>query len=267
MWFRSVSLKLGAVISALLWSMCLLPGFVAAEGELELIYFGHNDDAALLGIGHGLDESAERAGAWSFNLRVVGTDHFRPFRSPKPIAILAAADAESLRILAQLNPEVAVFNLIEDFDDLRAICMPNLFHMLPSARMRADALALSSLVDDGEALAWHDSLEDPQAAAFVERFRKARKTYVSEQTYSGWLAAQFLADALAVGAEDGSELLEYLRSGASTDDFKGVRNGFRETGQLSQAILIVQDDKVIEQLPRRGSAPASLDDFGSVQCP
>ena len=58
-----------------------------------------------------------------------------------PSAILAAVDAKTLKQLSMLYPKIPIFNLTLEDDTLRARCLPNVLHVIPSQRMRQEAMA------------------------------------------------------------------------------------------------------------------------------
>lgn len=248
-----------------------LPVMQAAE-PIELIYFGNNDDAALLGLGQGLEDSSKESGKTvpTYNLRVVGNQHIQPYRDPAPDAIFAAADAESLRLLAQLNPEVPIFNLAESSTDLRAQCVANLLHVIPSEQMRADAISAGAeLPKSVEATAWAPQWSRDGGAELNSRFKQLRKVGMSEQAWAGWVSGRMLAYAIReTGRGMLADVLEYLRTVSRVDAGKGAGVSFRENGQLRQPMLLVAGGNVIARVPGGESVTnESLDLLGFSECP
>lgn len=62
-------------------------------------------------------------------------------------------------------------------------------------------------------------------------------------------------------------MLHYLKTELSFDGQKGSNMTFRETGQLRQLLLIVEDNKIATEAPVRGVAkPPTLDSLGTLNC-
>jgi hypothetical protein len=79
-----------------------------------------------------------------------------------PSAILAAVDAKTLKQLSMLYPKIPIFNLTLEDDTLRARCLPNVLHVIPSQRMRQEAMAQwRKLYPEAHvtAQAWHPEFE------------------------------------------------------------------------------------------------------------
>lgn len=258
------SLICRAIAILVLW----FPLVALADDKADLVYFGADDDAALLGLGQGL-EDADPLGLTfqpKYQLRILAQPSVRPINDPKPAAIFATADAESLRLLSELNPGVPVFNLIDDYEDLRALCLPNLLHIMPSAQMREDAIRQwreKHPRAKPEAIAWHESLERNGAARLNERFKEERQQSMSEQAWTGWAAARIFTIAQA-RTDDSEDLLDYLKTELKFDGRKGAKMSFRPNGQLRQPLLLVEDDTILGLAPVR---PHDLDSLGFRHCP
>lgn len=242
-----------------------------AAGKVNLVYFGANDDAALLGVGQGLEDGSSRAGQ-EYGLRIVAPESIRSINDPKPAAIFVAADAETLRVLSELNPDVPVFNLVEEHDDLRALCVPNLLHTLPSASMRKDAVAQwreEHPASTAQAIGWHDDFAPYGSDDLNARFEEKREQFMTEQGWAGWAAARIVAEGTArTGGEDTAKLLAYLKRDLRFDGHKEVDLSFRPNGQLRQPLLLVDGDEIVGLAPVPGVAdPADLDSLGFGHCP
>ena len=62
-------------------------------------------------------------------------------------------------------------------------------------------------------------------------------------------------------------MLTYLTTTLTFDGQKGSNMNFRETGQLRQPILLVENDKIVAEAPVRGVAkPPTLDSLGILSC-
>ncbi len=188
---------------------------------------------------------------------------------PQGIGIVAAVPAPALLALARAHPEVAVFNVAADDDALRQSCLPNLLHVLPSRRMKADAVAQWQALhpDAGvQAQAWHPAFVKFAARDLNKRFRKAHNTAMDDAAWAGWAAVRMSADLIARGdSQDAPGLLEQLRTALAFDGQKGEALNFRANGQLRQPLLLVNDGGLVGEAPVRGK---DLDSLGARSaCP
>ena len=247
----------------------------AADGALEvnLVYFGNQSDTAFLGVNQGVGEGNLQGQflGQKYNLTVVPSDEIAPMKAPVPAAIFAAADAESLRLLAEFNPGVPIFNIIDEYDDLRALCLPNLLHVIPSRKMREDAAAQWRKKDpkaDVTALAWHGDFDKYAGRQLNERFVKAYRQSMDDYAWAGWAAAKMLTDSVArTQSPDPETLLRHLRTDLVFDGQKGVTMNFRPNGQLRQVLLLVREGKIVGEAPVRGVVSGDLDSLGYSNCP
>jgi hypothetical protein len=193
--------------------------------------------------------------------------------TPLPAVVLAATDAETLhKLSAMFAPaDVAVFNLTRDDDALRQACLPNLLHTPPSARMKADAVAQWQKKHAGatvEAWAWHPDFVKYAARDLNKRFRELHHVPMDSDAWAGWTALKMVSETIArTQTTAPARILAYLRQNLEFDGQKGVQHTFRDTGQLRQPLLIVQDGEVVGEAPVRGVADiADLDSLGLVSC-
>jgi ABC-type branched-subunit amino acid transport system substrate-binding protein len=194
-------------------------------------------------------------------------------QSPSLVGVLAVTDVETLRKLgATFAPaQVAVFNLSLDDEALRQACLPNVLHTPPSAQMKADAVAQWQKRHPGaqvEAWAWHPDFEKYAGRDLNKRFREAFNVPMDNDAWAGWAAMRIVAEATArTQTTEPARILAYLRHEMEFDGQKGMPHTFRDTGQLRQPLLIVQDGKIVGEAPVRGAAdPSNLDSLGMVSC-
>ncbi len=240
-----------------------------------VVYFGPSTHAALRGVRFGLSESNEASAAKPQilpNLKIVSDTEIVPFRAPVPVAVLAVGDAETLRLLVNLNPGVPVFNLAEEYDDLRALCLPTLLHIYPSRRMREDALlawARQAKAEARTAFAWRADAVEPAAKQLNDRFHQAQGQDLDEAAWSGWTAARMLVQAMTrMRSQRTDALLRYLRHELAFDGHKGIPLSFRPNGQLRQPLWVVGDNRVLGIVPEpNGANNADLDRLGPGYCP
>jgi hypothetical protein len=249
---------------------------MAMAEEVRAVYVGAAESSVWRGVSLGQHE-ANILGQFTGQTYVV-----QPMRpedllgkelSMPPVVVLAATDVETLhKLSATFAPSgVAVFNLTRDNDALRQACLPNLLHTPPSARMKADAVAQWQKKHPGatvEAWAWHPDFVKYAARDLNKRFRELHHVPMDNDAWAGWAALKMVSEAIArTQTTKPGRILAYLRQEIEFDGQKGVSHTFRETGQLRQPLLIVQDGKIVGEAPVRGVADiADLDSLGLVSC-
>jgi len=213
--------------------------------------------AALAGVSEGDADLLKQA----FNIKTVGDlGRNKYFKT-------AAALVE----LAERAPGRAVFDLGSGSDALRARCLPNLFHVLPSIRMKADALAQWRRLHPesrAQVQAWHPNFTKYAAEQLNLRYRKAQRRDMDDRAWAGWAAVKMVADSVArLDTAEASPLLDYLKTDLAFDGQKGVTMSFRKNGQLRQMLLIVEGPRIVGEAPVKGVVdPTDLDSLGPVDC-
>ena len=91
---------------------------------------------------------------------------------------------------------------------------------------------------------------------------------MNDYSWAGWAAIKMTSDAVArTQMNEPEKMLHYLKTELSFDGQKGSNMTFRETGQLRQLLLIVEDNKIATEAPVRGVAkPPTLDSLGTLNC-
>ena len=184
--------------------------------------------------------------------------------------IVAAGGATAAGISKRVD--AAVVNVSDGSDSLRKGCRANLFHTIPSDRMRADALAQwrqNSKSNNNHARAWHPDFVKFAARDLNNRYRKTHGEAMDDEAWAAWAAVKTITEAVTRGqTTDPSAIARYLREELEFDGQKGAPHSFRETGQLRQPLLIVEDGKLVAEAPVRGVAdPDDLDTLGLAACP
>ncbi|MGH8564737.1 MAG: ABC transporter substrate-binding protein [Gammaproteobacteria bacterium] len=151
--------------------------------------------------------------------------------SQAAVLLAALGDSELVK-LGQLAPGRAVFDLGSESDTLRARCLPNLLHILPSTRMKADALAQWQHLHPGSRArvqAWHPNFTKYAAEQLNQRYRKAQGRDMDDRAWAGWAAVKMVADPVArLGTAEATPLLDYLKTDLAFDGQKGVTMSFRK---------------------------------------
>ena len=168
-------------------------------------------------------------------------------------------------------PDTAVFNLSLEDDVLRTACLPNAFHTIPSNSMKADAVAQwhqKKPDSNVTAQAWHGDFVKFAARDLNKRFKKKQGQTMDDYAWAGWAAVKMTSDSVARGnISNAKHMLIHLKTDLSFDGQKGSNMNFRETGQLRQLMILVEDGKIVAEAPVRGVAkPPTLDSLGLLNC-
>jgi hypothetical protein len=257
------------------WLFVLLIGLsqslMAQVQDVSLHYVGPTEGSVWQGVQQGLDEAniqGEFLGQ-KYTLQVVSMEELMALDDAT--AILLATDEQHILAVAQSEKfaNVAVFNLISDSDALRAACLINLLSITASNKMKQDALA-QWLAKNPESKAhvqgWHEDFVKFAASQLNSRFKKAHGVAMDNEAWSGWAAVKLLSDTVArTQSTDAAVTLNYLKNKIAFDGQKGAGATFRDTGQLRQLVLLVEDNKIVAEAPLRG-VKGELDSLGLKSC-
>jgi len=251
---------------------CLLSQAVFAEiVKVNFLYVGPTEGSVWLGVQQGLKE-ANIQGQFlgqEYSLQAVTVDKLKPTGSET--AVIVALPTDEILAIANMAElaSVPVFNLTSDADALRTACLPNLLNIPPSQRMKNDAVAQWHVKHpDTEVTGqgWHADFHKFAARELNSRFKKANVVAMDDDSWSGWASIKMLSDSVArsqVTAPD--KMLVYLKNEMEFDGQKGVGTTFRDTGQLRQLVLLVENGKLVAEAPVRGSK-GGLDGLGLPSC-
>lgn len=256
----------------LLWTGSQSAGIGATE--IRLFYIGSESDAAYLGARQGLDE-ANLQGQFlgQTYLMDVGVLEELPTAAFTGVsAVFAAVDKDTLLGLAASTSGVPVFNLQATEDLLRAACLPNVLHIIPSDAMARDAVAQWQKANPGAqvtATAWHGDFMKYAGRDLNKRFLAASGRTMDDHSWAGWAAVKMTSDTIArLNSASPAELLDFLRRELKFDGQKGAEMSFRSSGQLRQPLLLVENGKIAGEAPVRGIADVDdLDSLGNSACP
>ncbi len=241
--------------------------------EANFVYVGDEGSSALLGVKQGLKE-ANLQGQFlnqKYNLDVISSAKVTEHDFSGYIAILTAVDINTYKALTSTHPDMPVFNLSINDDDLRAECINNALHTIPSLRMKSDAekqWKKKETDSDARAQAWHHDFKKFAARDLNKRFKKNHKIEMDDYAWAGWAAVKMTSDTVArTNIVNTSEMLNYLKQDLVFDGQKGSNMNFRETGQLRQLMLLIENNKIVAEAPVRGVAkPPTLDSLGTLSC-
>jgi len=244
---------------------------VAETMDVKLHYVGPSEGSVWLGIQQGLDE-ANIQGQFlgqKYSVVRVTLDELKALDSVT--AVLLAIDADQVLSIAQSKyfENVAIFNITSDSNSLRSACLPNLLNITSSQQMKQDAVTqmLKKNPDSkAQAQGWHKDFRKFAASQLNSRFTKVSGVIMDDDAWAGWAAVKMLSDTVArTQSVDAAVMLEYLKNDLAFDGQKGAGATFRDTGQLRQLVLLVENDKIIAEAPLRGTK-GGLDSLGLKTC-
>jgi len=248
--------------------------YVSAETiEIDFVYVGAEDHSALLGVQQGLLEANLQGQFLGQNYQLDTISPANALNSDyrKYIAVLTAVDLETFEKMSEQLAGTAVFNLTLEDDILRTSCLPNALHTIPSSSMKVDAVAQWHQKNPGSnvtAQAWHGDFVKFAARDLNKRFIKKQGQTMDDTAWAGWAAVKMTSDSVArENISDAKHMLTHLKTNLSFDGQKGSDMNFRETGQLRQLMILVEDGKIVAEAPVRGVArPPTLDSLGLLSC-
>ena len=259
--------------STLTWlvlSLCVVVRAEQLPAEFVLAYVGDNKSSAFRGVQQGLAEANIQGRFLGQRHKLVWMESSE--KIPAAItAVLVASDAKSLRELSERNPTLPIFNLTMENDELREACLPNVLHILPSTKMKRDAITQWQVKHPNarvSALAWHPSFKKYAGEQLNKRFKKTQHRPMDDYSWAGWVAVRMIADTAArIQTNDPKRTLDFLRTELKFDGQKGTDMSFRQTGQLRQILLLVERDKIVGEAPVQGVVdPENLDSLGFSDC-
>lgn len=243
----------------------------AAQTEFTFAYVGKIEHPAYLGISLGLNE-ANLQGQFlgqKYKIETFSSAAELPARMDDFLAIMAAVPLAELMSVRETARQHPLFNLVVEDDGLRRACLDNVLSIIPSEKMKQDAIAQWTKMNpenNAVAQAWHDDFEKFAARDLNKRFRKTFAKGMDDYAWAGWAAIRMAADSIArENITDPVTLLNHLKTNLSFDGQKGVDMNFRETGQLRQPLLIVENNALVGEAPVRGVAN-DLDSLGIREC-
>lgn len=253
-----------------LLSLLLLP--VQAEVlDVKIYYVGPTEGTAWLGAQQGLDEAnlqGEFLGQ-KYSLLPISVTALSKLESVTAV-LMAAEDQQVLSIVrAKQFENTAIFNLTSDSDSLRSVCLSNLLNITASQKMKQDAMMQMKAKNPesmAQAQGWHKDFKKFAASQLNSRYTKAQGGAMDDDAWAGWAAVKMLSDTVArTQKTDAEAVLSYLKNDLAFDGQKGAGATFRDTGQLRQLVLLVENDKIVAEAPLRG-VKGGLDSLGLSSC-
>jgi hypothetical protein len=245
----------------------------ASPRKVEILFVGEKGDSAWLGAMQGLNE-ANVQGKFlntTYTLTHVPDAAELP-KDVAPAAVVVAADAPTLKQVSEAMPDTPVFNVSLEDDELRAQCLPNTLHVIPSKSMQEDAVSQwKSKKPDSQATAraWHSSARKYAGTQLNRRYEASAKRPMDDRAWAGWAAVKMLSDTMVrVKADAEVQPLEFMKTELQFDGQKGTDQSFRPNGQLRQPLLLVEGDKIVGEAPVASVTGGGddLDTLGESEC-
>lgn len=233
--------------------------------EIKLSFIGNKDSQAFMGLKQGIDE-ANAQGVF------LGQHYLLTNLPNSSTAIFTTINAKHIAELSKAYPHKVIFNLTAEDNYLRSDCLPNVLHMIPSQAMKEDAenqwheKYTNSIA---KAQTWHYTFKKYAAGQLNSRFTKSTNFKMTDTAWGGWASVKLLSDSIARNEfTDTTSLLKFLKSDLAFDGQKGISLSFRETGQLRQPLLLIDNEKIAGEAPVRGVVnTTNLDSLGLTHCP
>lgn len=240
--------------------------------ETNFLYIGDKTKPAFLGANQGLSE-ANLQGQFlnlKYSIDIIDEVALANTDIEQYSAILVAnEDSGKFANIANQFPSVPVFNLTNKDNELREMCISNAFHTIPNQQMYLDAEKQMQQKEPGtgaKAQGWHPDFVKFAARDLNKRYVASTGIPMDDFAWAGWAAVKLTSDSVArMNASDPSALIEYFKTSLVFDGQKGTNMGFRNSGQLEQIMLMVENEKIIAEAPIRGVAK-SLDSLGLLEC-
>ena len=262
----------GLVVVTLLLSSTV-PIAAAQDGtrSVRLAFIGPADGEAWAGAQQGLVEANAQGKFLGLNFSLLHFDDHRDLEPGSAAAVIVDVSALRAVKIAESLPDTAVINTTAEDDELRDGCMANLLHTIPSLAMRDDAIQQwqrKSPQSMAAARAWHETFRKYAAAQLNKRYTERTARPMSDAAWAGWAAVRVVSDTAArQQSAEPTELLEALKGDLAFDGQKGMDLSFRDTGQLRQPLLLVEDGRIVGEAPVRGIVdPGNLDSLGLATC-
>ena len=239
--------------------------------QVRIGFIGASNGDAMRGASQGIEEANAQGRFLGWQYELVPLADAAAARAADVAVIVADAGPGALRAIASAVAPTAVINVSAADDTLRAACLPNLLHTLPSAAMRADAEAQwrhKHADSRATARAWHESFRKYAAAQLNRRYETRHGLPMSDVAWAAWAAVKLVSNTIATHGEAApAKVHDMIRGDIAFDGQKGADMNFRDTGQLRQPLLLVDGDTIVGEAPVRGVAdPGDLDTLGLAAC-
>lgn len=254
-----------------------VPGLWAGHGtahaevqEVRIWYVGPTEGTVWRGVEFGTHD-ANLVGEFQgfvFELDPIDKERLLEQGPQERLAVVVGTSGDHAAAISEALPEIPVFNIVSDDDELRALCRDNLFSTMPSRAMRDDAVAQFREAQgeaDVEAVAHHPEFRRYSSSDLNSRFSSYHDgAKMDEAAWTGFAALKLLGDAYPrLDQRDPEGLIDYLWELRGFDASKGEPMSFRPDGQLLQPLWLVRGDEIKGEAPVDGD----LETLGENRCP
>jgi ABC-type branched-subunit amino acid transport system substrate-binding protein len=259
-------------IAVLLLSALAASAASAQTTTVRIAFLGTADTDAHYGARQGIDEANTQGKFLGLRYELVTVDDAAQAVAVGPAAIVAAVSPLRVLKLAADAAGIPVLNVTAPDDELREECIGNLFHTIPSLAMREDAVQQWRRKNPRSAAlarAWHPALTKYAGAQLNQRYSAAYRRPMTDEAWAAWAAVKLVSDTVARTQNvDPAMLLESMQTELAFDGQKGIDMSFRDTGQLRQPLLLVENDEIVGEAPVLGIVGiTNLDSLGLPECP
>ncbi len=236
-----------------------------ADLVITIGFFGNSESKEFSGVKLGLSE-AQHQGKFvgiNYNLLVNPSKQKDSYADSLNVVITDLVGPE-LSLLIEQFPFLPVLNLADKSNSLRQECIFNAFHINLSMAMLKDASALAT--EDGQLRAWQHSFKKYAAIQLNNRYQAKYNRRMSEEAWFGWAGVKIISEVI-MRKQKPADLIKNLKEDIKFDGQKGRKLSFRHNGQLRQPIFVVNDDKVVEEIPVHSNGRyGGLDLIGENEC-
>lgn len=252
------------ILALLMSSTFSASSTVNQSNKIKLSFIGDTDSHAFMGVQQGIDE-ANAQGIF------LGQSYSLTTLPSSSSAIFTTVDAKHITHLSNAYPNKVIFNLTAEDNNLRSECFVNVLHMLPSKAMKEDAETQwhkKNPNSDAKAQTWHHTFKKYAAGQLNNRFTNSTNQKMTDTAWAGWASVKLLSDSIARNQfNDATSLLKFLKTELAFDGQKGMSLNFRDTGQLRQPLLLINNEKIAGEAPVRGVVnTTNLDSLGLIHC-
>ena len=253
------------ILALLISSTFSASGATNKSNEIKLSFIGDSESLAFMGIKQGMAE-ANAQGVF------IGKKYSLTASANSSTAIFTTKNAKHIALLSKAYPNKVIFNLTAEDNDLRTECFANVLHMIPSQAMKEDAESQwlkKKAGSSATAQSWHHTFTKYAAGQLNSRFTQSSTHKMTDTAWTGWASVKLLSDTIARKQfTDTENLLKFFKTELAFDGQKGISLNFRDTGQLRQPLLLIENGKIAGEAPVRGVAnTTNLDSLGLTHCP
>lgn len=236
-----------------------------ADRKVNIVFFGDTSSKEYDGVQLGFFEATLQGKFLNLHYKILKNPTDPELSKIKQLDIIVTDYKKSqLQLLIKKFPGLPILNLSDDADILRQECSDNVFHIIPSRAMLNDAKRLKT--EEGILQAWQHNFRKYAALQLNNRFFNKYNEPMSDEAWFGWVSIKIIAE-LFIRKKNPDNFIFDLKNNINFDGQKGRKLSFRSDGQLRQPLFVVQNDKVVEEIPKfKNELYGGLDSIGVNRC-